>query len=100
MYEIGRAIGMTASSRSTVWPLSVRYAGEPSIDATICSLEQTPAANVPPQFAALAGACKLNGIDPQAYLRYVLVHIADHAINCIGELALWVVADELRTRVR
>lgn len=34
----------------------------------------------------LIGAAKLNGIDPAAYLRHVLTHIADHPINQINEL--------------
>ena len=29
---------------------------------------------------------KLNGIDPQAYLQYVSMHIADHLANPIDEL--------------
>ena len=52
------------------------------------------------QLAADAGTAKLNGIDPEAYLRYVLTRIADHAINRIDELASWVVADQLRAASR
>lgn len=49
---------------------------------------------------SLVGTARLNGIDPEAYLRYVLARIAaDHAINRIDELAPWVVADQLRTAV-
>ncbi|MFM0742141.1 transposase, partial [Paraburkholderia xenovorans] len=48
---------------------------------------------------SLVGTAKLNGIDPEAYLRYVLARIADHAINRIDELTPWVVADQLRTAV-
>ena len=36
---------------------------------------------------SLVGTAKLHGIDPEAYLRYVLARIADHAINRIDELA-------------
>lgn len=32
---------------------------------------------------SLVGSAKLNGIDPEAYLRYVLARIADNAINRI-----------------
>jgi transposase len=43
----------------------------------------------------LVGAAKLNGIDAQAYLRYVLDRIADHPIHRIDELLPWAVAGEL-----
>jgi transposase len=45
---------------------------------------------------SLIGSCKLNGIDPRAYLTHVLTHIADYKVNRIDELLPWNVADRLR----
>jgi hypothetical protein len=44
---------------------------------------------------SLVETCKLNGIDPQRYLEYVIERIADHPINRIEELLPWNVADKL-----
>jgi transposase len=44
---------------------------------------------------SLIETCKLNHIDPQCYLEYVLERIADHPINRIEELLPWNVADQL-----
>lgn len=44
---------------------------------------------------ALIETCKLNHIDPQRYLHYVLERIADHPINRIEELLPWNVLGKL-----
>jgi transposase len=44
---------------------------------------------------SLVESCKLNHIDPQRYMQYVLERIADHPINRIDELLPWNVANKL-----
>jgi len=39
--------------------------------------------------SSLIGTAKLNGLDPEAYLRRVLERIADRLINRIAELPPW-----------
>lgn len=45
---------------------------------------------------SLIETCKLNCIDPQRYLEYVLTRIADHPINRIEDLLPWNVAEHLK----
>jgi transposase len=42
-----------------------------------------------------SGTVKLNGVDPEAYLRDVLSRIADHPINRIEDLLPWNLASEV-----
>lgn len=41
------------------------------------------------QLYGLIGSCRLNGIDPEHYLRHVLSVIADWPVNRVSELLTW-----------
>jgi hypothetical protein len=44
---------------------------------------------------SLIATARINGLDPEAYLRYVLARIGEHSIKRIEELLPWNVAEKL-----
>ena len=44
---------------------------------------------------SLGGSAKLNGLDPEAYLRSVIEQIADYSIHKLDDLLPWHVAEQI-----
>jgi hypothetical protein len=38
---------------------------------------------------SLIGTAKINGVDPESWLRHVLTHIADHPVNRVDGFLAW-----------
>jgi transposase len=105
---VASAIGYTLS----LWTALTRYTGDGSIEIDNNSVEREIRAVAlgrknflfagsdaggerAAAFYSLIGTAKLCGLDPEAYLRYVFEHIAEHPINKIGELLPWCLASKL-----
>ena len=80
--------------RTTISP-SAPSEALPLAGKTICTLALMAGGPTAAVIYTLIGTAKLCGINPQAYLRYVLERIADHHINRIDELLPWAVAQHL-----
>lgn len=65
------------------------------VDATSCSPAPTAGGERAAAMYSLIGTARLNGLDPEAYLAYVLERIAEHPANRIDDLLPWNVAPHL-----
>ena len=82
---------MPPSARCARWPSDARTTRSSGSDA---GGERAAA------IYSLIGTAKLNGLDPEAYLREVLTRIADHPINRVEELLPWRLAPESQPPLR
>jgi hypothetical protein len=106
---IAGAIGYTLS----LWSALTRYADDGSIEIDNNPVERElrvvalgrknylfagsdAAGERAAAFYSLIGTAKLCGLDPEAYLRYVLERIAEYPINRIDDLLPWRLATELQ----
>jgi len=88
---------------ATVVPTVTRHHRQPATSSVRIVRGNIPSSNWPPSLFAgsekggeraaailsLIETAKLNGLDPEAYLRDILTRIADHPIYTIGELLPW-----------
>jgi transposase len=85
---------MTGASRSTIRPQSERCA-QLLWAVRILFMGSDNGGERAACMYTLIGTAKLCGLNPQAYLQYVLERIADHPINRIDEFLPWNVAAKL-----
>jgi len=99
----------------TLWPAMVRYVDDGRIEIDNSAAERSlrgvavgrrnylfagsdRGGERAAVFYTLIESAKLNGLDPEAYLRHVLTHIAEHPIRRIEELLPWNFARSLEPR--
>jgi len=66
--------------------------------AATLALDDAPRRGRAAAIYSLIGSAKLNGLDPEHYLRTVLAQVADHPVNRIADLLPWNLAADLQTR--
>ncbi|STG30944.1 transposase [Escherichia coli] len=66
-----------------------RFVQSVSERKTLCSLAAITAASVGALLYGLIGTCRLNGIDPEAYLRHILSVLPEWPSNRVDELLPW-----------
>ena len=80
---------MTARWRSATTPPSAQFVRLPWAGRTICSPESDAGGERAAIAYTLIETAKLNGLDPEGYLREAMGRIADHPINRTAELLPW-----------
>ena len=77
---------LSGRSERSLWKKNFLFAGS------------TVAAKRAAAMYTLIGSAKLNGLDPELYLRTVLAQIADHPVSKIHDLLPWNLTPFLQTQ--